>query len=137
EQEGIYPYVCTFPGHGSVMYGAMYVSEEAMPPLKEDGNIPPSRRSNERELKEILRPYKAENPPFLYRASMSESGPASIAVHLPDSISYCWDPDARRLRYVWWGKFVDNSVRWSTKGDAVASVLGTIFYRDRERHPLQ
>lgn len=138
QQEGIYPYVCTFPGHGTVMYGAMYVSTtEAMPPLKEDRNIPPSQRGNETEPKKILRPYKTEEPPYVYRTSMPGAGPAAIAVHLPDSISYCWDPDVRRLRYIWRGKFIDNSVRWSTKGDATANVLGTVFYRDQEQYPLR
>lgn len=88
DREGVYPYVCTFPGHGSIMYGAMYVStDKRMPPLKEDRNIPPGRRSSEAESKEVLRPYNTENPPYLYRTSMPDSGPASIAVHLPDSVS--------------------------------------------------
>src|SRR6267378_2874916 len=41
--DGVYPYVCTFPGHGFVMYGAMYVTDKDMPPIEEDSNIPPSR----------------------------------------------------------------------------------------------
>src|SRR5690606_14891718 len=45
EQEGIYPYVCTYPGHGLVMYGAMYVSLNGeMPLLSEDQNIPIAAR---------------------------------------------------------------------------------------------
>ena len=28
EKPGVYPYVCTYPGHGFVMYGAMYVMQE-------------------------------------------------------------------------------------------------------------
>lgn len=45
DEEGIYPYVCTFPGHGNVMYGALYVSEEKdWGPQAEDTNIPESRR---------------------------------------------------------------------------------------------
>ncbi|WP_411275085.1 cation:dicarboxylate symporter family transporter, partial [Daejeonella sp.] len=41
---GVYPFVCTVPGHGFVMFGAMYVGRE-MPPQKDDVNIPESRRT--------------------------------------------------------------------------------------------
>jgi azurin len=42
---GVYPYVCTMPGHGSVMYGALYVKPDGkMPDIKSDVNIPPVRR---------------------------------------------------------------------------------------------
>ncbi|MEO8721264.1 MAG: plastocyanin/azurin family copper-binding protein [Ginsengibacter sp.] len=41
QKEGVYPYVCTYPGHGFVMYGAMYVTNKAMPSIKNDHNIPP------------------------------------------------------------------------------------------------
>src|SRR5699024_10735854 len=44
EKEGVYPYVCTYPGHGFVMYGAMYVTNKEIPPIKEDPNIPPARK---------------------------------------------------------------------------------------------
>src|SRR4051812_22841861 len=39
ETEGVYPYVCTYPGHGVIMYGAMYVTTQAeakLPPLAND-----------------------------------------------------------------------------------------------------
>ena len=49
---GIYPYVCTFPGHGFVMYGAMYVMQEGtMPDIKKDKNIPESRRQEDKKNK--------------------------------------------------------------------------------------
>src|SRR3954470_6366537 len=40
--EGVYPYVCTFTGHGVVMYGAMYVTTKSLPPLETDPNVPPA-----------------------------------------------------------------------------------------------
>jgi azurin len=46
KKEGVYPYVCTYPGHGFVMYGAMYVTNQAMPPIKNDHNIPPGSVGN-------------------------------------------------------------------------------------------
>jgi azurin len=45
-EPGAYPYVCTFPGHGYVMYGVMYVGQE-MPRLAVDENVPPAQRSGE------------------------------------------------------------------------------------------
>lgn len=43
-EPGAYPYVCTFPGHGYVMYGVMYVGQE-MPALAADENVPPAQRT--------------------------------------------------------------------------------------------
>lgn len=53
---GVYPYVCTYPGHGFVMYGAMYVMKEGyMPDIRKDVNLPQERRredaSNKNEKK--------------------------------------------------------------------------------------
>jgi azurin len=47
-QSGVYPYVCTYPGHGYVMYGAMYVTtDENLPEINNDLNIPESRRHDD------------------------------------------------------------------------------------------
>ena len=47
-QAGIYPYVCTYPGHGFIMYGAMYVTtDETLADIRNDVNIPESRRQDE------------------------------------------------------------------------------------------
>ena len=44
KQKGIYPYVCTFIGHGFVMYGAMYV-DIPMPDISTDQNVPEIART--------------------------------------------------------------------------------------------
>lgn len=149
-QPGAYPYVCTYPGHGFTMYGVMYVSNDGkMPAMKTDTNIPESRRED--EIKEVVltppspskegsshhmdHPY--ENiPPFLYRTFMDDSGPASIAVSLPQDLSYCWDAGQCRLRYAWSGGFLDNSIIWKGHVDASSKILGTIFYRDNSQFPI-
>ena len=138
---GVYPYVCTFPGHGYIMFGAMYVTDQPMPPLKEDTNIPESRRGNSAAVKasheEHLRhPYKTE-PPFLYRIFMPDAGPAAIAVSLPNQLSYCWDAGSCRLRYAWQGDFLDPIDYWNKKAEPMAIILGTIFYRDKTKFPLR
>lgn len=128
-QEGVYPYICTYPGHGMVMYGAMYVSkqgEDQLPTIANDENLPEMVRDQAKTAK--LHAYAAE-PPYWYRTFMRDSGPASIAVALPGGQSYCWDAGACRLRYAWRGGFVDPTPYWKGNGDAFAEVQGTIYYR--------
>lgn len=141
--EGIYPYVCTYPGHGSVMYGAMYVTRGKIPDISDDTNIPAHRRDaslvtgskmNHEHDQPLWHPYEMV-PPYWYRIFMPDSGPASIAVNLDDSIFYCWDAGLCRLRYIWKGDFLDISKPWSIKGDASATVLGEVIYREN-RFPL-
>lgn len=148
EDPGIYPYVCTFPGHGFSMYGAMYVqSGDKLPDLTSDVNIPESRRKSESAKSNhhaahtsgnvaAPHPYELE-PPYLYRAYMENASPASIAVHLPNDISYCWDAGTCELRYAWKGAFVDNAGLWKGKPNAVAKVLGEKFFEIKTRQPLR
>lgn len=139
---GVYPYVCTFPGHGFSMFGAMYVTDDpVLPSLETDPNIPPSRQKKlagdaHRAHVSANHPYK-EEPPYLYRAYMEGSSPASIAVRLTDDLSYCWDAEACIIRYAWEGDFVDNTGLWKGKPNSVAKVLGTIFYRNRSIRNLR
>lgn len=151
KQEGVYPYVCTLPGHGFVMYGAMYVSLDGeMPDINDDQNIPPNRRKPEEKTvtnsqgmkhsehpKEIkaLHPY-APKSPYLYRVFIDGASPAAIAVSLTKDLSYCWDAGTCRLRFAWTGGFLDNSELWKGKGDVSAKVLGEIFFRDQTKFPL-
>ena len=146
DASGVYPYVCTFPGHGFSMYGAMYVSADGtMPELQKDEHIPASRRGDKKgaqhtshahDAAQPLHPYEPK-PPYLYRAYMQDSSPASIAVNLPGDLSYCWDTETCELRYAWEGGFVDNSGLWKGKPNSEAKVLGTIFYRSGVRSPLR
>jgi plastocyanin len=152
ESRGAYPYVCTFPGHGYVMYGVMYVTtEEHLPDMENDLNIPPSRRqvnsakAIEKDKDHALHSANTKSPhpyepkvPYLYRTYMEDASPAAIAVNLPHELSYCWDAGTCQLRYAWQGGFVDNSTVW--KGDhknAVAKIIGTIFFREMTTHPLR
>ncbi|GAB2587408.1 plastocyanin/azurin family copper-binding protein [Spirosoma areae] len=156
---GIYPYVCTYPGHGFVMYGAMYVTTGAMPPIQKDLTIPAGRRTQETKetvLKisdpsaagphdhstvvsaatKLVHPYKLVAP-YLYRVFIEDAGSAAIAVHLPHQLSYCWDAGSCRLRYAWQGEFLDNTDFWKGHRDANVKILGSIFYRDKTPFPLR
>jgi plastocyanin len=149
-QTGVYPYVCTYPGHGYIMFGAMYVTNEAqLPPLQADKHVPPGRRQQAGEQQAHAghqeAAAKAPGPPhpytpvapYLYRVFMADASPAAIAVHLPQALSYCWDAGACRLRYAWQGDFLDFTDFWKGKGDAEARVAGTIFFRDKTPYPLR
>ena len=139
-EEGVYPYVCTFPGHGFVMYGAMYVSgegEAAMPPLAEDSHVPPDSLRAGSGSVASPHPYPME-PPLISRTFMPESSPVSIAVGLEGGISYCFDTALLMLRYAWTGGFVDNSEVF--KGHVAnqrAKLKGTVIYRTEPPRSLR
>ncbi|GAA4307424.1 plastocyanin/azurin family copper-binding protein [Compostibacter hankyongensis] len=148
DKPGVYPYVCTYPGHGFVMYGAMYVTREnALPDISGDMNIPESRR-NDREAggseqehhqhqpEASPHPY-ALTPPYLYNAYLEGASPASVAVCLPGEISYCWDETACRLQFAWKGGFLDMSDLWKGHFNASAKILGDIFFRDNTDFPIR
>ena len=139
-KEDVYPYVCTFPGHGLVMYGAMYVTTKDLPPLEKDPNVPPANAlgnvtEHDHSAKD-LHPYKT-TPPYMYRIFMPDAGPAAIAVSLPNQLSYCWDAGSCRLRYAWQGEFLDPKNYFDKKAEKYAKIMGTVFYRDKTTFPLK
>jgi plastocyanin len=146
-QTGVYPYVCTYPGHGYIMFGAMYVShEKSLPPLQADKHLPPGRAAQApasghggHTAKAAPAPAHPYVPvaPYAYRVFIAGASPAAIAVHLPQSLSYCWDAAACRLRFAWQGGFLDFKDFWKGKGDAEAEVAGSIFFRDATPYPLR
>ncbi len=136
---GVYPYVCTFPGHGNIMYGAMHVTNGVMPRISADHDVPEHRRKEEEgdpKQRPSGHPFTLV-PPYHYRVLMPDAGPAAIAVCLPHDLSYCWDAGACRLRYAWTGEFLDLTDYWTIKGELHAKILGTVFYRDQSTFPLR
>ena len=138
---GVYPYVCTYPGHGYVMFGAMYVSNEAMPALKDDPNVPPNRKNDHDTTDHSEHALQAGHPyplvpPFLFRSFLPGTGPDAFAVRLPNNLSYCWDGGTCRLRYAWEGEFLDYTDFWKSYKMYSVKIMGTIFYRDKTTFPL-
>lgn len=138
-QPGAYPYVCTFPGHGFVMYGVMYVGQP-MPPLAADENVPPTQRTvavaplSSRELPGLS---YGTTFPAVSRTFMPESGPASIAVGLTREHGYNFDAGEAFLAYAWSGGFIDNQPHWRGNGNAYAQVIGTEYFRSKSGFPLR
>lgn len=135
-EEGVYPYVCTVPGHGHVMFGAMYVNSSGeMPEMESDIHIPETRRvSNTPEKKD--HPYPLETP-YYYRTYIEGASPAAIIVRLSEQLSYCWDAGPCKFRFAWKGGFVDNTELWKGHRDATSEILGDIFYREETESPIQ
>ncbi|MDF1826454.1 MAG: plastocyanin/azurin family copper-binding protein [Verrucomicrobiales bacterium] len=127
KEKGVYHYVCTFPGHAMLMYGAIYagVSQGS---LAADPNIPDVARNAEAERKEAL--LNVERP-GMFRLFMPDAGPAAIAVALPHDFNYCWDAGNGRLRYLWKGDFIDATGLWRSNGNALARVLGDRIWESR------
>jgi plastocyanin len=145
-EPGIYPYVCTYPGHGFSMYGAMYVTEsDSLPDIASDTNIPESRRQDsaignedgQSASSEVSPHPYALVPPYFYHVYIEGASPTAIAVHLPQELSYCWDAGACRLAFAWQGGFLDMSDLWKGHFDASAKVLGDIFFRDNTDYPIR
>jgi azurin len=139
KEAGIYPYVCCFPGHGFLMFGAMYVGV-AMPaaPAHADGDGDGEGASTS------LGPGAGKSPhayplqrPMMYRMFMPGCSPAAIAVALPGQDSLCWDAGSCRFRYAWSGGFVDNQAYWKGNGNAQAKLLGPIWYTASKGHLLR
>ena len=112
-EPGVYGYVCTVPGHGMVMYGAMYV-DVPPPPLAKDPNIP--QLTLEKGL------VGGGKRPFVQRMFVPDAGPAAIAVALNGTQNYCFDAGNCRLRFVWDGPFLDASAHFRGNGARLADL---------------
>ena len=124
KEKGVYPYVCTYPGHGLIMFGAMYVGIK-MPALAQDQNVSPMARVQSVNKSLHAWPHRR---PLMYRIFMPDASPAAIAVALPHGISYCWDAGTCHLRYAWIGGFIDPMPVWKGNGNGLAKIIGTRFY---------
>ncbi|MEX2673819.1 MAG: LamG-like jellyroll fold domain-containing protein [Phycisphaeraceae bacterium] len=143
EEEGVYPYVCTIPGHAFVMYGAMYVTRaKELPPLAEDPHVPPAAL-----VEAVAAQAEGEHfahhgedavaGPRVRRTFLSDASPAAIAVHTGRNLSYCWDAATGHLRYAWHGGFIDSEAHWRGKGADFSQVVGDIYYRGPATPPLR
>jgi azurin len=113
KEAGVYYYVCTFPGHAQIMYGALYVNTKWADTVAFDPNLPQIIR--DAELEKALAKAEVERPTFA-RLFLPEAGPAAIAVALTEAQNFCWDAGTCRLRYAWLGAFVDPTQLFNSNG---------------------
>ncbi len=129
EAVGVYPYVCTFPGHGMVMYGAIYAGVP-LPKLAEDPNLPPNAAQG-------VIAGRGQRP-FAQRVFLPDASPAAIAVALTGSQNACWDAGECRLRYAWQGAFIDASENWAGNGSKLSALSATPWWRaPKDAFPLR
>jgi azurin len=125
-EKGIYPYVCTYPGHGLIMFGDMYVGVP-MPAIKPESAI--NSPANPHAFP-LIRPY-------LYRLFMPDSNPASVAIMLPGELNLCWDAANCRPRYLWRGAGVDISPYWKGNGSGRVKLMGEKIWTAGIQSPLR
>lgn len=124
-EKGIYHYVCTYPGHGLLMFGNLYVGVPmpAEKPVVEAAEASPHAYP-------LVRPY-------LYRLFMPNSNPASVALMLPGDINLCWDAHLCCPRYIWRGAGVDISKYWKGNGSGRVQLVGDTVWTAEEKNPLR
>jgi plastocyanin len=139
QKPGVYSYVCTYPGHGYVMFGEMQVTDQKIPSgvpavavkaeTKDSGHESHHAKSPERPFNDTI--------PFVSRVFIEGAGPAAIAVHLAEGLSYCWDAGSCQLRFAWHGDFLDYSEFWKGHKDAYVKIMGDVFYRNETGSALR
>ena len=133
KKKGVYPYVCTYPGHGVIMFGAMYVGRK-MPAIGKDKHVSPiasGLATPSAHQHHSLHAWKPDRRPIMYRIFMPNASPAAIAVGLDSELSYCFDAGTCRLRYAWRGGFVDPMPVWKENGNGLAKLQGKTFYTEK------
>jgi hypothetical protein len=142
DEKGPYNFVCTFPGHGYVMYGTIYILDRQSDlPLdtmnavvSEDVRVP-VKKPNNLSADVAMHPYPLQYP-LVSRTFLAGASPAAIAVGFENQTSYCWDAGRCMLRYAWEGGFVDNGPHWEGNGKHMAEIEGKIFYESQVKYPL-
>lgn len=124
-EKGIYPYVCTYPGHGLIMFGDMYVG------------LPMPAEKPESVAKETTAHAFPLVRPYLYRLFMPNSNPASVAIMLPGDLNLCWDAADCRPRYLWRGEGVDITPYWKGNGSGRVKLLGDTVWTSGTEQPLR
>ena len=127
KKEGEYPYVCTFPGHGFVMIGTLFVAKAR--PVKMDELIAKAKDASKNANASNLSQSQS-GLALVHRTFMPDSSPAAIAVSLPGGHSYCWDAGNCQLRYAWRDGFIKKNGafgRWRT----LPTIEGRVYLRER------
>jgi len=127
-EPGIYPMVCTFPGHGVIMFGAVYAGVE-MPGREEDDPHVPKPPPPPR--------IDSDPRPMVRRTFLPLASPAAIAVALPGDINLCWDAGPCRLRYGWFGPFLDAEAHFKGKGQALARLGAPVAWSAPDTFPIR
>jgi plastocyanin len=125
KKKGVYPYVCTLPGHYTLMKGVMHVG--ALRPVK-----PPVKRKVNPRLQFQLNP---ENKTIVYRTALNKyKVPSSVTVGSPTGVHYAFDTKACVLALAWKGAYLNTAGDWNGRGGGGSSVSGKVFYKTVGAH---
>lgn len=78
-----------------------------------------------------------KDEPVVLRTFMPDASPRSIAVGFPGLVSICFDAGECRLRYAWFGDFLDVTPVWGGRGGEPARPLGERFFNAPDAFPLR
>lgn len=124
DKKGIYPYVCTIPGHFLKMIGKLYVGEK------------PKKKPRKPSHIEIV----VDDKPYVYRSGVNIPGVGkrafSIAVGMPGGMNYIFDAESCQLTAAWTGKFLDAKSDWSGRGGNGAKIMGKVFYTNKDHKTI-
>ena len=104
KEEGAYPYVCTFPGHFTLMNGMMKVSSKDAP------GVPKPEVKEKDRSKDLLKiggEVVVGERTRIFRAPIVKSSGRAIHVGLPAGMNYTFDPRTLAVRNVWGGGFLN------------------------------
>ena len=131
ETVGDFPFVCTYPGHGYIMFGTMHVTYTPGPVVMTNPEMPLPEPEEHAVADHADASHTFDDSVRVVRGFMPDAGPAAIAVGLPHGYSYCWDAGAVRFRYAWHGGFGQAVYRQPME------LVGEIFYREETEYPLR
>ena len=131
-ENGDYPYVCTFPGHSLSMRGIMKVVDDpSIVKLEASNDISPSGN-----LKNGV--IEVGKTPRVVRVHFSgiDSG-RSIAVGLPGGFNYLFDAENLHVRTGWIGGFINVNRDRRGRGGGLCSIIGEQFTSGSEPFPIR
>ena len=106
------------------MYGTMVVTSKpkAIEYQKTETDIPATHQHHQKR-------------PLVQRMFLPNTGPASIAVYLPESkLSYCWDAGSCRFRYIWAGRVPSQP---SGRRNGNMKLGGAVLYTEELLFPIR
>ena len=124
KEKGVYPYVCTIPGHFLKMIGKLYV-----------GVQPKKKPKKAKEIEIVIK-----DKPYVYRSGVDIPGVGkrafSIAVGLPGGMNFIFDAESCQLTAAWKGKFLDARKDWDGRGGNGARIMGDLFYTNKDHKTI-
>jgi plastocyanin len=133
DQTGIYPYVCTLPGHAFSMKGNMVVTDDP-----DSVKIDKSEEDETLGNNFVLHPH---HKPIVKRAFVQDGPPRGINVGIPGGINYCFDAESCTVAFAWFGPFLDIGPDWgrnaNERGGRPVRVLGERFDAGQPVFPVR